>query len=157
VKESGIIDTVLAEFEQLHARLRREIDGLDFGVLAWVPGTEMNSISTILIHILGSEAELLKLASGLPWSRNRNAEFAAPPEDSVALIARIDEADRLLDDVAPALRRADVSANFVRPSAVRNREPRTTLFWLLNGYGHGREHLAQIQLTRQMYDHRVQA
>ena len=39
----------------------------------------------------------------------------------------------------------------VRPSAVRNRAPRTGLFWLLNSYGHAREHLAQLQLTEQLF------
>lgn len=153
---TDIVETVIAEFEQLHVRLRREVDGLDNAVLAWLPGPEMNSISTIVIHLLGSEAELLRLASGVSAARNRDAEFTTPPEGSGSLIDRITEADRLLEEVAPALHQADLFATFVRPSAVRNREPRPTLFWLLNGYGHGREHLAQIQMTRQMYDSWVQ-
>ena len=46
----------------------------------------------------------------------------------------------------------DLATRRVRPSAVRNRTPRTGMFWLVNSYGHAREHLAQLQLTKQLFD-----
>ena len=147
----GFAATLVEELSRLHAQLRQAVEHLDEQTLAWHPGPDTNSISTIVVHVLGSEAELLRLAAGSPAQRDRPAEFAAPPENASSLVARVDGADHLLEELGPALERADLNATFTRPSAVRNREPRTALFWLLNGYGHGREHLAQIHLTQQMF------
>ena len=33
--------------------------------------------------------------------------------------------------------------------------PRPGIEWLITNYGHAREHLAQIQLTKQLYDSRT--
>jgi hypothetical protein len=37
----------------------------------------------------------------------------------------------------------------IRPRG--DRPPQTGLYWLLSNYGHAREHLAHIQLTKQIY------
>jgi hypothetical protein len=37
----------------------------------------------------------------------------------------------------------------IRPRG--DRPPQTGLHWLLSNYGHAREHLAHIQLTKQLY------
>lgn len=143
--------TLVAGLSRVHASVRTEIQGLTTEALAWHPGGETNSISTIAIHALESEAELLRIIAGLPAPRDRASEFSAPPERAQDLERRIESAELLLQELGPRIREADLVAEFERPSAVRNKEPRTGLFWLINGYGHAREHLAQIQLTRQMF------
>ncbi len=36
-----------------------------------------------------------------------------------------------------------------------DRRPRPGLEWLISNYGHAREHLAQVELTKQLYDSRT--
>jgi hypothetical protein len=36
-----------------------------------------------------------------------------------------------------------------------DRPPKLGLEWLVSNYGHAREHLAQIELTKQLYDSRT--
>jgi len=98
-----------------------------------------------------SEAEVLTIVRGLPSHRDREAEFSERIEEAQDLLGRIDEADRLLVELAPQITEEDLVTPRSRPSAVRNRTPRTGLFWLLNNYGHGREHMAHLQLTKQLF------
>ena len=67
-------------------------------------------------------------------------------------MSRIHDTDRLLEELGPQITDEDLAPRRVRPSAVRNRTPRTGMFWLVNSYGHAREHLAQLQLTKQLFD-----
>jgi hypothetical protein len=153
---NGFAETLVSAVSQVHRQLRKQVEGLSGGALSWQPAEDTNSISTIVVHMLGSQAELLSLVKGLPADRDRATEFATPPQTAAALLELIDLAEQSLHEIGTTIGEADLSARFIRPSAVRNKEPRTGLFWLLNGYGHAREHLAQIELTRQVYMEREQ-
>lgn len=84
-------------------------------------------------------------------SRNRASEFSARVEDPEELLSRIAALDQLLEESGPQITDEDLATLRVRPSAVRDRTPRSGLFWLLNSYGHAREHLAHLQLTKQLF------
>lgn len=147
----GFVATLAALYREVHDQLRREVSGLDHAALTWIPGPDTNSVSTLVVHLLGSEEEVLRITRGLPSDRDRPAEFSARIDEPRELTARIDAADRLLDELGSKITEEDLATPRVRPSAVRNRTPRPGLFWLLNNYGHAREHLAQLQLTKQMF------
>jgi len=66
-------------------------------------------------------------------------------------LRRIDATDRLLRELGPQITDDDLAALRVRPSAVRDKGPRTGLYWLVHNYGHAREHVAQLQLTKQLF------
>jgi hypothetical protein len=151
-EQQAFADTFVSLYRRIHDDLREEVARLSPQALTWVPGPETNSISTLVIHLLGSEAEVLRIVRGVPSERDRASEFSARVEDPDQLMRRIDDADRLLGDLGPDISAEDLSALRVRPSAVNNRTPRTGLFWLLNSYGHAREHLAQLRLTKQLFD-----
>ena len=55
--------------------------------------------------------------------------------------------------MAPRITAEDLAA--VRPRGERT--PETGLHWLLTNYGHAREHLGHIQLTKQLYAEAKQA
>jgi hypothetical protein len=150
----GFADTFVLLYRQIHDELRQEVSALDPQALDWVPGPDTSSISTLVVHLLGSENEVLQIVRGLPSDRDRASEFSAQVEDPEDLLSRIDHTDRLLERVGPQITDEDLAIlRGVRPTAaVRNRAPRTGLFWLLNSYGHAREHLAQLQLTKQLFD-----
>ncbi|MCA1833385.1 MAG: DinB family protein [Actinomycetota bacterium] len=153
MKESdSFIRELAAAFSLAHAQIAKQIRDLSDDALAWTPAVETNSISTLVVHVLGSEAELLRLIKGLPAPRDRPAEFSGPPKDAATLLAKIDVAEDLLNDIGSQIGEADLRRSFLRPSAVRIKEPGSGLFWIINGYGHAREHLAHIELTRQLYE-----
>jgi hypothetical protein len=147
----GFADTFVFLYQQIHDRLRDEVSGLSEPALSWAPGPNTSSISTLVVHLLGSETEVLQIVRGLPSDRDRASEFSAYVGDPEELLSRIHATDRLLVELGPQITNEDLATLWERPSAVRNRAPRTGLFWLLNSYGHAREHLAQLQLTKQLF------
>jgi hypothetical protein len=149
-EDEGLVETFVGLYRQLHDQLRTEVSDLDPGALTRVLGPDTNSISTLVVHLLGSEAEVLRVVRGLPSDRDRTAEFSIGIDDRQELISRIDAADRLLGEVGPEITEEDLATPRVRPGAVRNMAPRSGVFLLMNSYGHAREHLGHLQLTKQI-------
>ena len=141
------VATVVELFREVHQQIREVVADLDAEALAWTPGPETNPISVLVVHTLGSEADVLQVVRGIPHERDRDAEFVASSATADDLIARLDAADAFLDQHGPAITAEDLAARRERPP----REPRTGAYWLFNNYGHAREHLAHIQLTKQLY------
>jgi DinB superfamily len=134
-----------------HRQLREEVVGLDTEALNWTPGPETSSIGTIIMHALGAEAEMLRNLLGIPTERDRDAEFASQvhrPESIQRLLA---EAETVWEQLAPRLGEAELRTLVSRPNKPI---PQSGLFWLVRNYGHLREHVAQVLLTRQLYQMR---
>jgi len=148
----GFAGTFVALYRQIHDELQREVSGLDPAALDWAPGPDTSSISTLVVHLLGNETEVLKIVRGLPSDRDRASEFSDPAKSPEELLGLIHATDRLLEELGSEITEEDLATLRVRPSAVNNKTPRTGLFWLLNSYGHAREHLAQLRLTNQLFD-----
>jgi hypothetical protein len=135
----------------VHDRLREEIADLDTPALNWTPGPDTSAIGTIIVHALGAEAEMLRNLLDIPTSRDRDSEFTIPTHTQAALETRLAAADADWADLAPRL---DATAlRTVRPRPNKP-DPQSGLFWLMRNYGHMREHLAQIGLTKQLYQAR---
>jgi hypothetical protein len=149
-------DTFVSLYREVHDQLREEVSGLTAQALTWVPGPDTSSISTLVVHLLGSENDVLRIVRGLPSDRDRASEFSAQVQNPEELLSRIQDTDRLLQELGLQINDEDLAALRVRPSAVRNRTSGTGLFWLLNSYGHAREHLAQLRLTKQLFDENYQ-
>lgn len=144
------IQTTIDLYKDAHQRLREAIADLEPADLHWTPAPNANSISVLIVHTLGSEAEVLKVVRGLPSDRDRDAEFVDQAATVSDLLVRLDAADALLAEHAAAITADDLSAMRDRP----NRAPQLGIFWLLNNYGHEREHLAHIELTKQLLQQR---
>jgi hypothetical protein len=99
------------------------------------------------VHTLGSEAEVLRVAARVEGSRDRDAEFLAKENDAADLLREIDQADSYLEAMAPRISAENLAEVLPRG----DRPPETGLHWLLTNYGHAREHLGHIQLTKQLY------
>lgn len=145
-----VVATVTELFHTVHGQLREEIAGLDGAALNWSPGPDMNSIAVLVVHTLGSEAEVLRTVHAVAGSRDRDAEFRSTADAVDDLASRLDTADAFLDQIAAEITQDDLAA--VRSRG--DRTPQTGLYWLLSNYGHAREHLAHIQLTKQVYAQR---
>ncbi len=141
--------TVGALYHSVHEKLREQVRGLDHGTLNWSPLPKANSIAVLVVHTLGSEREVILSLRMIATERDRESEFKVEAE-SADLLALLDRADQELDEHLGGLTVADLTE--LRPRG--DRPPRPGLEWLLSNYGHAREHLAQIELTKQLYDSR---
>jgi len=144
---AAVASTVRAGFQDVHDKFREIVGGLDREALNWKPHPEANSIAVLVTHTLGSEREMLAAVGGVTVDRDRPSEFVAEA-DRDQLVELIDRADAHLGEHAGALIAEDLAA--ARPRG--DRPPRPGLEWLVTNYGHAREHLAQIELTRQLYE-----
>jgi DinB family protein len=145
-----IAETMRAGFHAVHDAFREQVRDMDDGTLNWRPLPKANSIAVLVVHTLGSEREMIRAVRALPTDRDRPAEFRAE-SDAAELLELLDRADRELDEHLDALTADDLTS--ARP---RGEHPlRPGIQWLLSNYGHAREHLAQIELTKQLYDSRT--
>jgi hypothetical protein len=145
-----IATTLGALYHDVHDKLRDQVRGLDAGTLNWKPLPLANSVAVLIVHTLGSEREMIRAVRSLPTERDRESEFRAEAE-AADLLALLDQADADLDEHLVAVTAADLTE--LRPRG--DRPPRPGLEWLLSNYGHTREHLAQVELTKQLYDSRT--
>lgn len=141
------VATVVDLFQTVHNNLRETIRGLEREQLNWSPGPDMTSAAVLVIHTLGSELDTLYLVRGLVIDRDRDAEFQSRADSAGELLQAIDRADALLIEHAGMITSEDLQATRTRP----NRDPQIGLHWLLNNYGHAREHLGHLQLSMQVY------
>jgi hypothetical protein len=149
----GATSAVLTLFGQLHEQLRNETVGLEVDALNWVPATGANSIATIVTHLVGSEAETLRSLAGLAVERDRGAEFEHAELNKIQVLTLLDQADDLISEVAQRIDAQRLEARFPLPTLPVT-EVRSGLTWMVGNYGHAREHLGHIQLTRQLYEAR---
>jgi hypothetical protein len=145
-----IATTVGALYSDLHDKLREQVRGMDSGTLNWKPLPLANSVAVLIVHTLGSEREMIRAVRSLPTERDRDSEFRAEAE-AADLLAMLDQVDQELGEHLAAVTAADLTE--LRPRG--DRPPRPGLEWLLSNYGHAREHLAQVELTKQLYDSRT--
>jgi hypothetical protein len=150
-KTGRILAAMMQElFRAVHNNLRDQVRGLDHGTLNWRPLPKANSITILVVHTLGSEREMIRSIRMVATERDRDSEFKVEAE-AADLLALLDQADRDLDEHLGAVTIADLTE--MRPRG--DRPPRPGLEWLVSNYGHAREHLAQIELTKQLYDSRT--
>ena len=142
-----VVETVRDLFLAVHADLRDEVRGLDAAALNWTPAPDTNSIAALVVHTLGSEAEVLRTVRALSGERDRDAEFRRRADTADELIQLLDGGDAYLREMTSGITADDLAAS--RPRG--DRPPQTGRYWLISNYGHAREHLAHIQLTKQLY------
>jgi hypothetical protein len=145
-----VATTVGALYHSVHEQMREHVRGMDRGTLNWKPLPLANSIAVLVVHTLGSEREVIHAVRSQTTERDRPGEFRAEVEAD-ELLALLDQADRELDEQLGVVTAADLTD--MRPRG--DRPPRPGLDWLVSNYGHAREHLAQIELTKQLYDSRT--
>jgi hypothetical protein len=142
---------LLALFAQLHHQVRHEIADLDDVGLNWSPAPGANSIATVITHLVGSEAETLRSVAAVPQHRDREAEFTGGRRSAEELLRDLREADRLIGELAGRLGGPQLRARLALPTLPAE-ERRSGLTWLVGNYGHAREHVGHIQVTRQLYE-----
>jgi hypothetical protein len=145
-----ILDTAVTD-------MRAAIGGLDADALNWKPVDGANSIAVLAVHSMHSTRSWISIAAGagLP-ERDRDSEFVAEAADAASLTAFV---DGMADDCRALLKGAAVGDwSAMRVTHPRNRpdaEPQAPASWaLLHALEHLREHVGQMQLTRQLVNGR---
>src|SRR5258708_39184111 len=146
----AVATTVGALYHSVHDLMREQGRDLDRGTLNWKPLPLANSIAVLIVHTLAAERDAIRAARLLTTARDREAEFKAEAEGA-HLLALLDKANRELNELVGGMTAADLTEIRPRPP----RDPKPGLEWLLSNYGHAREHLAQVELTKQLYDSRT--
>jgi hypothetical protein len=146
---SGCSPALVALFEQVHPELRAAIEALGEDGINCVPCSGANSPATIVVHLLGSEAEALKVVAGVPAMRDRDAEFVATHRTVKDGLALIDQADELLAELGPPITDEQLQQARSLPT-LDSRELRRGARWLAGNLGHAREHMGHLGLTAQL-------
>jgi uncharacterized damage-inducible protein DinB len=140
------------------ASMRRVIEGSNPQSLNWRPaGGDTNTVAVLVVHAVQSTRWWLSIATGAPLPpRDRPAEFREVIDDVDGVLARFDEvaADcrALLDTEAPF--EAGVARVAPSPSRAGRSQPSETVTaaWaLIHAVEHLREHVAQAELTTQLF------
>jgi hypothetical protein len=150
-EQDSPMSVVIAQFRQLHDELRREVARCSEESLNWVPCAGANSVATIVTHTLGSEAETLRAVAGVPGARDRDAEFRRGDQSATDVLAQIDAADALLDDLELALT-GERAVTALSLRTLPGDDRRSGMTWLIGNLGHAREHMGHLRLTVQLSD-----
>jgi hypothetical protein len=137
-------------FDEAFGQFRDAIEGLSAEALAWRPPAEdTNPITVLATHGLHSTRWWLTIARGAPLpDRDRPSEFVAETGSAEELLSFT---DRMVSDCRARLDPAEpFDAGAER--SVPDDEPVTSAWALLHALEHLREHVAQAQLTRQLWD-----
>lgn len=146
----AVTGTLKGLFGSVHEKFREQVGRLDRAALNWRPLPQANSIAVLIAHTLGSEREMIRAVRAVAAERDRDAEFRVELDGS-DLLAMLDQADRDLEEHLLAVTGSDLTE--MRPRG--DRPPQPGIVWLLGNYGHAREHVAQAELTEQLYDSRA--
>jgi hypothetical protein len=158
--ESFFLD-YLERLEALHAEVEGALDGLPHAGLDWSPGSGVNSIAVLIVHLTGAERYWVgDVASGDPSGRHRDSEFQVRGISSQELKRRLSDSrtyirSRLgafrLEDLAekryPAQSGIRVDPNVFQP----DEEEYSVGYCLLHALEHTALHAGQIQITRQLW------
>ena len=143
---------MLDRLEALHEDYFEYMEGLTTEQLDWTPGTDMNSLCVLAVHVSQAERYWIGLGIGDPIVRNRAAEF------EVSGYALDELKKRFTDNIAYYKQAFELAstATFEQKETVAlfpERTWETTRSWaLLHALDHTAEHLGHAGITRQLLD-----
>lgn len=148
-----VVETACKHLQVTRDAYRETIRGMDTEALNWRPGPEASTAAILISHIAGSEGELLRTIRNLPSDRDRDAEFQLTANSDAELLAKLDQMEALVNELAPSITAEDLAAVRTR----KDGRSGTGLYWLLQDLAHQREHLGHLQLTKQLYEQQKQS
>jgi hypothetical protein len=143
-------------FDQSAAEMRASIEGASPEALNWRPaGDDTNSIAVLATHSLHSSRWWLSVALGMPEpARDRDSEFVASTGDAASLLTFCDSMTADCRGLLSIEEPVDWSQSLTTTRERGDPENLTAGWALLHALEHLREHVAHLQLTRQLWDAR---
>jgi len=145
-----LLEDYLNCLQSLHDDIKLTIEGLPQSALDWIPGSEMNSLGIIVVHVAGSERFMIgDIVAKEPSGRDREAEFRTQDIDVAGLNERLDDSLAYIRQVLGRFNLEDLDTPCVSPRDGSTNSARWYLFRII---GHVASHLGHAQITRQMWD-----
>jgi uncharacterized damage-inducible protein DinB len=141
---------IIERLRSLHNDMKQAIEGLPQEALDWIPGSEINSLSVLVIHTAGAERYWIGDVIGGDDSRRvRGAEFRVKGISTNKLNERLDEVLSHSEGVLAALNLDDLGTIRTSPRDGR----KVTVAWsLVHALEHTGLHLGHMQIIRQLWD-----
>jgi hypothetical protein len=140
------METIGRWLHEFNDRFRDAIRGLSPEALGYAPARDTNSIGVLVRHAVLTQHGMLAGLAGEQFRRDLPSEFVAHPDGETELLALLDEADELIDEMLAVITPQALSAMYPRP----HNQTLTGTEWAVHTYGHVKEHLAHAELTRQL-------
>ena len=138
--------------QQRHNDILKALDGLPPAALDWIPGSEMNSISVLVVHLTGAERYWIgDVAAQDPSNRDRDAEFRVRDLGMDILKKRLADSLEYVHTALDKMNLQDLESMRIVPT---DGDTCTVASALLHALDHSTLHLGQIQLTRQLWEQR---
>lgn len=143
--------TYLERLQDRRTELLKTLDGMDAEGLNWRPLPEhTNSLASLATHALGSERQWIhQIVGGRQIERNRKAEFTARVEEIAPLQAQYAAVALETQNILAAL-----DAEGLDAERTTGQGPHSARWCILHSLEHYTEHLAQMAMTRQLYENR---
>jgi uncharacterized damage-inducible protein DinB len=148
---ADFFDDLNGRFHELHSNLVNAIQDLPEEALDWIPGTDMNSIAVLIVHLTGAETYLFGVALDEPPERDREAEFTVHDLSLKYILDRIKNAEEYIGRGLKRLTLRDLESLHISP---RRGTQVSTAWCILHSMEHTATHLGHIQLTRQLWEQR---
>jgi len=140
-------------FQELHGDIQRDLDALPPEAIDWKPGTEMNSVAVIIVHLTGAERFLIgDVIMGDSSNRNREAEFQVAGMTKDDLARRLDDTEAYTLAAFEKLTLADLETLRIHP---RHGNQVLVAWTLLHALDHVATHVGHINITVQMWHQRT--
>ena len=153
----ALITAARSMFDRSVAEMRAAIDGASPEALNWRPAGEgTNSIAVLAVHSMHSSRSWFCVATGTPEPpRDRDAEFVSSAEDADALLSTVDAMTADCRDLLST----EALLDWSQPRTTERQHtsaprPISAAWALMHALEHLREHVAHLQLTRQLWDRR---
>jgi uncharacterized damage-inducible protein DinB len=141
--------------EDMHGHYAQYLDGLTTEELDWSPGTDMNSLCVLAVHVAQAERYWIGVGANDPIQRDRPAEFQASGHSVDDLKARFTSNLAYYKQTFESLSVNDFG-EFVTVALNPDEPWKCTRSWaLLHALDHTAEHLGHAGMTRQLLDKNV--
>ena len=136
--------------EDLHENCKDQIGGLAQDELDWSPGTGMNSIAVLVVHIAGSERFWIgDTIMREPSGRDREAEFVTSGVSEQALVDLLDTSLAYIEGAFDRLDVEVLAENRISPRDGREISVARTIAHVIE---HTALHLGHIQIGRELWE-----
>jgi hypothetical protein len=140
----------LERLQRLHDDAKATLEGLPNWALDWLPGSDMNSLCVLAVHVTGAEQYWIgDVVARAPSNRDRASEFRTQGLVSATLLKRLDDSLVYVRGVLNGLSLRDLEAERISPRDGR----RVTVGWsLAHTLSHTAVHVGHMQVTRQVWE-----